>query len=547
YKHQSTTTQVSSVAAFGVVVVALAQDTEKIESVKCSASTDDRTNNELARIASRVKDITKVYEIGDVIGEGGFGQVYRAKRRSNGKQVALKRIPKEWTESDEFQREVNALCRLNDVAGGHPHICQMYDVFEDDDEYWLSMELIEGGEVFEHLIENGAYSEAMAATFLRQFAEGLAFMHSAGVVHADLKPENLMLSSWDEEKAEVKLVDFGCSLIVSNKDPTEDDDQSYPSTVAYDPPEKIINKSAPNFKSDVWAAGCILYIILTGSHPFDKYSNCSDEEIAEKLRSIGLGKTKLADVIFDERTALLSPSVISLLRHMLHPDPEKRTTAERFRRNRWVQGLTASWEVLDRSDERLELFWQRELRKSIFKKFGDCLDEDRIREIFQRIDDDGNGEIDFAELSRVLQSAGAKKKDIQNIFNAANLDKEGGISFNEFKTVLMSEEPPELKDRQHYQKAFRTIMGEQLELQQKGRMTISWRAAARRLFASMDLDHNGALDCHELRTLLRRLGVDERDISFLVASVDLNKDGSLSFDEFTKVIFRAQTGKTITK
>lgn len=281
--------------------------------------------------------------------------------------------------------------------------------------------------------------------------------------------------------------------------------------------------------------------------PFDKYSNSSDEEIAEKLRSIGLGKTKLADAIFDERTALLSPSVISLLRHMLHPDPEKRTTAERFRRNRWVQGLTASWEVLDRSDERLELFWQRELRKSIFKTFGDCLDEDKIREIFQRIDDDGNGEIDFAELSRVLQSAGAKKKDIQNIFNAANLDKEGGISFNEFKTVLMSEEPPELKDRQHYQKAFRTIMGEQLELQQKGRMTISWRAAARRLFASMDLDHNGSLDCHELRTLLRRLGVDERDISFLVASVDLNKDGSLSFDEFTKVIFRAQTGKTITK
>lgn len=87
------------------------------------------------------------------------------------------------------------------------------------------------------------------------------------VLHsADLKPENLMLSSWDEEKAEVKLVDFGCSLIVSNKETTEDDGQSYPSTVAYDPPEKIINRSAPNFKSDVWAAGCILYIILTGSH-----------------------------------------------------------------------------------------------------------------------------------------------------------------------------------------------------------------------------------------------------------------------------------------
>ena len=230
---------------------------------------------------------------------------------------------------------------------------------------------------------------------------------------------------------------------------------------------------------------------------------------------------------------------------MLHPDPEKRTTAERFRRNRWVQGLTASWEVLDRSDERLELFWQRELRKSIFKTFGECLDDDRLREVFQRIDDDGNGEIDIEELSKVLRSAGATKKEIRHIFNAANLDKKGGISFDEFKSVL-TDEPPELKDRSHYQKAFRTIMGKQLELQQKGRMTISWRAAARRLFASMDLDHNGTLDCHELRTLLRRLGVDEHEISFLVASVDLNKDGSLSFDEFSKVIFRAQTGKTIT-
>jgi len=139
-------------------------------------------NNKLSKIATPIKDITKVYDIGEVLGEGGFGKVYRATRRSDGMAVALKRIPKEWTKSDEFQREVNALCRLNDVAGGHTHICQVYDVFEDDGQYWMSMELIEGGEVFEHLIEKGAYSEAMAATFLRQFAEALAFMHSAGVV-----------------------------------------------------------------------------------------------------------------------------------------------------------------------------------------------------------------------------------------------------------------------------------------------------------------------------------------------------------------------------
>lgn len=80
---------------------------------------------------------------------------------------------------------------------------------------------------------------------------------------ADLKPENLMLSSWNEEEAEVKLVDFGCSLIV-NEDGI--DKQCLSSTLAYDSPEKIINQSAANFKSDVWAAGCIVYIILTGTH-----------------------------------------------------------------------------------------------------------------------------------------------------------------------------------------------------------------------------------------------------------------------------------------
>lgn len=285
--------------------------------------------------------------------------------------------------------------------------------------------------------------------------------------------------------------------------------------------------------------------MVTSLQPFDKYNDATDDEIVENLKSIGLGKRDLSDVVLDERTVGLSPSVLTLLRQMLDPDPEKRMTAENFRRNGWVQGLTASWDVLERSDKRLEFYWQRELRKSIFKKFGDCLDEDKLREVFQQIDSDGNEKLDYEELSIVLESAGAKRKDIRNILNAASLDKKDGISFEEFRSVILSNEPPEVKDRQHYQKAFRTIMREQLELQQKGRMTLSWRAAARRLFTSMDLDHNGTLDCHELRTLLRKLGVEEKDISFLVASVDLNKDGSISFNEFSKIIFRAQTGRTI--
>jgi len=137
--------------------------------------------------AAFIDDINSIYKIEEVIGEGGFGKVYRVRRIQDGKKMALKCISKVYSLRDDFQREIEALRKLNFDDGGHPHICKMYDIFEGENEYWLSMELVEGGEVFEHLIEKGAYSEAMAAIFLRQFAEALAFMHANGVVHADLK------------------------------------------------------------------------------------------------------------------------------------------------------------------------------------------------------------------------------------------------------------------------------------------------------------------------------------------------------------------------
>eukprot|EP00581_Thalassiosira_minuscula_P017283 CAMPEP_0183727440 /NCGR_PEP_ID=MMETSP0737-20130205/25705_1 /TAXON_ID=385413 /ORGANISM="Thalassiosira miniscula, Strain CCMP1093" /LENGTH=585 /DNA_ID=CAMNT_0025959089 /DNA_START=93 /DNA_END=1850 /DNA_ORIENTATION=- len=512
-------------------------DNDQSQSVKCSAlptepEASPATADNIA-YAKPIKDINTIYKLGAILGEGGYGQVYYATRIKDGKGVALKCIPKEWTLRDEFQREVDVLQKLNNEEGGHPHICRMYEIYEGEKEYWMSMELIEGGELFEHLIEEGAYSEARAAVFMRQFIEALSFVHKAGVVHGDLKPENLLLSSWDNEEAEVKLVDFGCAIIA---DKCKEGEEPH-GTFAYDPPEKLRNGSFPNFKSDVWAAGVILYIILTGSHPFDKFGSSSDEKLAKRVMNIGTNEERMSELAFDERTCELSPSARNLLRYMLHPDPEKRLTSEQIQRNRWVQGLTASWDILDGIDGKLEGYWQKEFQNRIFKKFGGAVTDEALRSVFKQIDEDGNGNIELNELTKVLKDSGVKSRDIRRIFDAINLDDDTGISFDEFKSVMKNELPT-----QFFQTKFRNIVAKELQDENKKKRAEPLKAAARRMFNSMDLDHNGSLDCYELRVLLRKLGVDEKEISLLVASVDLDKDGTLTFDEFSKVMFGARYG-----
>jgi serine/threonine protein kinase len=122
-------------------------------------------------------------------------------------------MPREFTGKTDFEREVAALQLLSKTP--HPHVVQLYDLHRDQHNYYLAMELIEGEELLEHLLLHGPYSEGIAASFIRQFAEGISFVHSNGLAHADLKPENLLLAypenNDDFANATLKLVDFGAA------------------------------------------------------------------------------------------------------------------------------------------------------------------------------------------------------------------------------------------------------------------------------------------------------------------------------------------------
>jgi len=276
----------------------------------------------------------------------------------------LKKISKRYTNSSSFFTETDALLRIYD-NGGHPNISGLRDMYEDYSYFYLVMDLITGGELFDHLSNDGAYSEADAARLVFEIASALAFMHGVSVLHCDIKPENLMLCSRKRRGGTIKIIDFGCAITqpVGHYDAidiaiTDNDENSMSNslegpietgTTGYWPPERFQGqKLTPAV--DTWAVGIILYIMLMGFHPFDVNCERSDEEVAAAIKENPLPPM---DEIY---VGHLSESAKDLICRLMEPDPLKRMTAYELMHHEWVQGETATTEKIEDSDKRLSKF-----------------------------------------------------------------------------------------------------------------------------------------------------------------------------------------------
>lgn len=297
------------------------------------------------------------------LGEGAFGAVYMATDRVTGEKFALKKISKEYTCDQGFQREMDALMHVRN-NGGHPNICGLRENFDEGNYYYLILDLVQGGEMFDHLVRLGAYSEADAARLVREVASALSFLHGTGIVHGDLKPENLMLSTENPTDAVIKVVDFGCADVVAEDSLLQNltllDGQKNKfhapgaNTPAYCPPEALqkSSESSPRDASfDMWSLGVIIYIMLTGLHPFDLHGQASDEEIEYRIRSKKPPPLENSPV-----TAHLSASAIDLIKKLMARNPEERLSAIEMLQHPWVRGETARREKMADSDKKLSMF-----------------------------------------------------------------------------------------------------------------------------------------------------------------------------------------------
>eukprot|EP00429_Kryptoperidinium_foliaceum_P002198 CAMPEP_0176007262 /NCGR_PEP_ID=MMETSP0120_2-20121206/3142_1 /TAXON_ID=160619 /ORGANISM="Kryptoperidinium foliaceum, Strain CCMP 1326" /LENGTH=823 /DNA_ID=CAMNT_0017340017 /DNA_START=20 /DNA_END=2491 /DNA_ORIENTATION=- len=297
-----------------------------------------------------------------VLGEGAYGSVHPARLAATGEKVALKKISKRFTNSSTFERETQALLRIYD-NGGHPNISGLRDMYEDSNHFYLILDLITGGEMFDHLSNDGAYSEADAARLVFEIASALAFLHGVGVIHADLKPENLLLCSKNRRGGTIKIIDFGCSVVFPSIKPLKPEAAELETgTTGYWPPERFQPKTPLTPAVDMWAVGVILYIMLTGVHPFDPACERTDQQVSDAIKN---EKTPPLDDLY---VGHLSDSAIDLMKRLMAPDPDKRITAYELLHHPWVRGETASTEKIEGSDKKLSQFQdlKHKLEASVF-------------------------------------------------------------------------------------------------------------------------------------------------------------------------------------
>ncbi|WZZ14356.1 hypothetical protein YC2023_107445 [Brassica napus] len=434
-------------------------------------------------------EFKKLYKLGEELGKGGFATTYMCQEISTGRSFACKSIPKRnLTSQEAVKTEIEIMENLSGVS----NIVQFHASYEDKNFVHIVMELCRGGELFDRIHalvkSHRYYTEKDAAGIFKSIVNAVQICHSMNVIHRDVKPENFLFSSDDEESSKLKAIDFGCSVYI--KEGVELKEKV--GSLYYIAPE-VLREESYGKEIDIWSAGVILYILLSGSPPFG-----NDDEIKKGI------------IDFDSQPwPCISVGAKDLIKRMLNKNQKERISAENVLEHPWILSEAPDKPIDGVVLSRLKQFRaMNKLKKLALKVIAEGLSEEEIRSLktmFESMDTDKSGSITYEELKTGLNRLGSKlpEAEVKQLMEAADVDGNGTIDYIEFITATMQRH--RLERDEHLHKAF----------------------------LHFDKDNSGYITKDELEIAMKEHGMgDEACAKEIISEIDKNYDGKIDYEEF---------------
>ena len=449
-------------------------------------------------IGEHISNINDCYNMIKELGQGSYGTVYRCQHKVTGHVYACKKMNKKQIKNkSRFKTEIDLL-----RATDHPNIIKLYDIFEDKEYIYLIMEECSGGEFFDVLAkrakEKKMYTEKDAAKIFKQILEAVNYLHAHGVCHRDLKPENILFSTLADDST-LKLIDFGLSKVFDGDKNTM---KGAVGTTFYMAPEVITGQY--DEKCDIWSCGVILYIMLCGKPPFFSQN---EEELKKKICSMEFNfNYSEFDKISDDAKKLIKKILVSA---------NKRPSASEILNSPWIKENAphATGESLFVNWKHVQEYTKLNLvQKSIINFTAFHLTSNETKqfvETFKSLDENSDGVLSKEEIQKGVDACklGDKitKENIDVIFNSMDVDKNGLVNYTEFISALI--------DYEKY------VQKEQLL----------------ECFKSYDADASGKINFKEFCEMIKpQSDKEKKDLEDLYKQFDVDGDGEIDLKEFMR-------------
>ncbi|XP_019727484.1 myosin light chain kinase, smooth muscle isoform X1 [Hippocampus comes] len=325
------------------VAVGLADDNENQEEAEEEEDSEKEPDYRQVTVRTDIK-VKELYDVEERLGTGKFGQVFKLVEKATKKVWAGKFI-KAYSakDKDNVRQEIGIMNSLH-----HPKLVQCVDAFEGKSDIVVVLEMISGGELFERIIdEDFELSEREVIKYMLQIVDGVGFIHEQGIVHLDLKPENIMCVNKIGSK--IKLIDFGLARRLENAGTLK---------VLFGTPEfvapEVINYEAIGYPTDMWSIGVICYILLSGLSPF------MGDNDNETLANVTSATWDFEDEAFDE----ISDDAKDFITSLLKKDMKARLSCPRCLEHTWLKQDTNTMKAKKLSKERMKKYilrrkWQK--------------------------------------------------------------------------------------------------------------------------------------------------------------------------------------------